>query len=1256
FYYDSNGSAEDGTPQPRLKTRSDLGAATDLTTFVDTDFTENVEAMGSGNRRVRYLLSWTEPALGPWVVRISTGITELVVEERAPGSRFGSPKSGTWIRPERGDRIVARGVPYGNVGQQYIETARYEYDGGGRVSKVTHATGSFTRVEYDDVGRVLRTTLATAETVSDDVITAINSIAETVNIYDGYGNIIKQAVYRRDDDVDYPTDYDDFLCTNITTIPSLDAHAQVSYVYTWYDEAGRVTDVVNYGVTTATPTDDPTSTTVPGYHVSDRIITSYAYYPTGQVDEVQTLVATDTTVDTKYYYDDLGRTEYIVENEDDFVAPTTGIGGDDGEPHVDRVTKFEYNGHSQLTKQTALLTANSQTTRYVYARELTDKGTPKSGGTNIIFRNDLLRAIYYPDTDDTFANPMTGTDHVVLTYYVNGALRTRTNQNLTVHTYVYDDIVRLTEDDVTTPGTGVDGFVRSIGYTYNTNSGRLEKITSYDRVDPTTDSHVRNEIELAYDLVGSVTSSEQSHAAATSTGTFPTVTYTYDTTTTGYRLTNGARLTQVTYPTNSRVVAFDYGTADEDNDMLSRVEEIENSAGTTVHAQYAYMGSGTIVKVAHPAITNGLDLTYGTAAANYPGFDRFGRAVDQTWQDTQGTPVVKDRFEYTYDVRSNRLTRDVMPIDGADDTLDGHDNQYTYDDLARLTAADRGTLEASTFSGLNRGEDWGLTELGNWKDYEVDANGNGTINEAGDLDQVRSHNKVNEIDNDDNDANTPSTGTITEVGGQTAWATPGYNKAGNMDVMPIPADEANTYALTYDAWNRLVKVVAGAATVTEYRYDGQHRRIATLELIDGEPDTWNRSDFYYDTAWRVVEQRRQTGVAIANKENPVTYVYAQYVWDLRYIDALILRDRDSDSDEQHTLDETLYYCNDANMNVTALINASGTVVERYEYTPYGQVSFMDGSFGSRASSSYDNRILYAGYRFDSETGLYHVRHRYHHPTLGRWITRDPIGYPDGMNLYEYVSSGPVDGLDPMGLFWKQLRKVLRKYLGLDRHQLSVKLYKRGEVIPKLRIGKSIRELGRLTHLNLSRHRHVVLSPAYYWAALRTSLVGKGKAAAGVGAAGAGAAAITYLAYKNIQIRLQNRATENLQQVYTDSAYRLDKYWQKKMDAFAAKFIKELQLPDCCDDKKVGACNRLLRLSLHRAANRVAQDFHEADAMQIAPRKAEGMVQFLINYKRYKGFELHKKCLAGACSKKKADGGEGNPQQEGVPINENTTLR
>jgi len=78
-------------------------------------------------------------------------------------------------------------------------------------------------------------------------------------------------------------------------------------------------------------------------------------------------------------------------------------------------------------------------------------------------------------------------------------------------------------------------------------------------------------------------------------------------------------------------------------------------------------------------------------------------------------------------------------------------------------------------------------------------------------------------------------------------------------------------------------------------------------------------------------------------------------------------------------------------NVTAIADTSGTVVERYDYDPYGKVSFFNGSWTSLSSSNYDQDVLFAGYRFDVESGLYHVRFRMYHPTLGRWLQRDPTG-------------------------------------------------------------------------------------------------------------------------------------------------------------------------------------------------------------------------------------------------------------------------
>ena len=51
---------------------------------------------------------------------------------------------------------------------------------------------------------------------------------------------------------------------------------------------------------------------------------------------------------------------------------------------------------------------------------------------------------------------------------------------------------------------------------------------------------------------------------------------------------------------------------------------------------------------------------------------------------------------------------------------------------------------------------------------------------------------------------------------------------------------------------------------------------------------------------------------------------------------------------------------------------------------------------------------------DDSTGLYYYGQRYYAPWLGRWMSADPAGPVDGLNLYEYVSGNPVRMVDAQG--------------------------------------------------------------------------------------------------------------------------------------------------------------------------------------------------------------------------------------------------
>ena len=82
---------------------------------------------------------------------------------------------------------------------------------------------------------------------------------------------------------------------------------------------------------------------------------------------------------------------------------------------------------------------------------------------------------------------------------------------------------------------------------------------------------------------------------------------------------------------------------------------------------------------------------------------------------------------------------------------------------------------------------------------------------------------------------------------------------------------------------------------------------------------------------------------------------------------------------------------DANWNITSLA-ADGygvsspvfNTVERYDYDPYGSVTYLSGSFGALERSGFGQRYLHQGGRLDEVTGLYSFRFREYDPVQGRW--------------------------------------------------------------------------------------------------------------------------------------------------------------------------------------------------------------------------------------------------------------------------------
>jgi RHS repeat-associated protein len=953
--YDSNG---------RLQAVTDAAGVT-------TTYTRDAQGRLVGVTRRGRALSFayddtsTRPArlLGPGGVLLATygydasGWFRLSSVDYPDGSgyRYGYDASGRvlWVRDAVGRPLEAHAYDVqGRATTSEIGDGREKltFSYGTNQTTVTNALGNATAYDWAYAQNLPRVTKITGPCSSCGGGAEVRQWT-----YDAVGNV---SAYKQGTDTStYTFNSDNDMLTATDPLGRVTTYG--------YDTQGRVTSVSLPGggsTTTTYAAAGPLTVTEAVTSTENRTI-AITYTTSGQVstttdprNKVTTFAYDTTTGDllsvtdplshaTTFGYDTLGRRTNVTDALSHSTTTTYDARG-----RVTRVTQHDAT-HSDFAydksgRRTSVTDPLGRITRYVYDDygHLTAVVDPVAQTTAYAY--DLMsRLVSLTDAKGqktTFEYDESGRTKKVI--YPGGAFESFTYDNLGRLATKTDrkTVVTTYTYDVLGRLTGKtysDGTTPPVTYTYDT-AGRLQ-----------TAANGTDTLTWSYDLAGQPLSEQSSKNAST-------VAYTYDAA--GNRLTLGLD--------GTLFVSYAY-------DDASRLTSI--TRGTNVFG-FGYDVVNRRTSMTYP---NGVNTAY-----TYDNLNRLLRL-----KADKGATAITD-FQYVYDAAGNRTKK--QQLDYTED--------YTYDDLYRLTGVDRSA---------------GGTGL--WR-YAYDAVGNRITGQTDNAVATSTYNEKNQLLSSMGGGQLRVRGTLDEPGTATVNGQPAQMKAGNVFEATIPATVgANTFTVqaTDTSGNARTKnyQVTASGTGATYTYDPNGNLTGKTE--DGHSWTyeWNAEDqlrrvlrdgtevvrFAYDPKGRRVD--KIAGVITASYAYDGEDILRQVAGasSARYVHGSGL---DEPLASENEAGQFTYEHADGLGSELKQTDAAGAVTAERSYDAFGQLQ-------SGTAPGY----AYTGREWDPEARLQYSRARYYDPKLGRFSGEDPIRWFGGVNFYAYAGNSPASMIDPWGL-------------------------------------------------------------------------------------------------------------------------------------------------------------------------------------------------------------------------------------------------
>lgn len=214
------------------------------------------------------------------------------------------------------------------------------------------------------------------------------------------------------------------------------------------------------------------------------------------------------------------------------------------------------------------------------------------------------------------------------------------------------------------------------------------------------------------------------------------------------------------------------------------------------------------------------------------------------------------------------------------------------------------------------------------------------------------------------------------------------------------------YRYTYDVWGKLQSVTDARADnkiIASYAHNAYGERVKA-SYGDGSKRTTRY--YLYDNQKRIAELD-QNG-----------RILQQYF----YLNDKPIAVLDSTGDSKLIALHT-----DRRGASIAASDERGKVIWTASYSAWGRAKVQKVSTAAN-DAAFDLDLRLPGQWEDRATHLHYNYQRDYNPHTGRYLTPDPLGFPDGPDAYLYVGGDPVNRVDPLGLYQIDIHYYMTYFL------------------------------------------------------------------------------------------------------------------------------------------------------------------------------------------------------------------------------------